>query len=63
MPWPAMIATAAGREGLDIGPADQPLIGGDAHQQLPVAIVGRLLAAGGRAIGLVAAQQDRLRLP
>ena len=45
---------------LDIGPAGQPLVGRDAHQKLPVAVVARLRGIRRRAIALRAAQQDRL---
>ena len=49
-----------GRERLDIGPAHQPLVGRDAHDELPVAVVARLRGAGGGAIALLATQQDGL---
>jgi hypothetical protein len=47
---------------LDIRPAGQTFVGGDADQQLPIAVVGRLVGARPRPVGLAAAQEDRFNL-
>ncbi|WP_235936085.1 hypothetical protein [Devosia aurantiaca] len=45
-------------QGFGVGPAFEPLVGDHADEQLPVAIVGRLGAVGGRRVSLAPAQQN-----